>query len=105
MLLMYLVERVLFVDIADVKSAGVDVPDGESAFVDVPDGEGAVVSLKFGPVRTKGRRKSQERTSRFAKKRKLAANTVVGESAVVDSCDLCGVCGDMEVARESSMNG
>ncbi|GFO38283.1 hypothetical protein PoB_006478800 [Plakobranchus ocellatus] len=102
---MYLVERVLFFDIADVKSAGVDVPDRESAFVVIPDGESAVVSLMFGPVRTKGRRKGQDRTSRFAKKRKLATNTVVGESAVVHSCDLCGVCGDKEVAREFSMNG
>ncbi|GFN81962.1 hypothetical protein PoB_000846800 [Plakobranchus ocellatus] len=83
------------VNIADVKSAGVDVPDGESA----------VVSLKFGPVRTKGGRKGHDRTSRFAKKRKLATNTIVGESAVVDSCDLCGVCGDMEVAREFCVNG
>ncbi|GFO27532.1 hypothetical protein PoB_005403700 [Plakobranchus ocellatus] len=91
---MYLVGRVLFVDIADVKRASIDVPDGESA----------VVSLKFGPVKTKGRRKGQDRTSRFAKKRQLATNTV-GESAVVDSCDLCGVCGDVEVAREFSMNG
>ncbi|GFO27457.1 hypothetical protein PoB_005396200 [Plakobranchus ocellatus] len=95
LLLMYMVERVLFVDIADVKSDGVDVPDGEST----------VVSLKFGPEKKKGRRKGQYRTSRFAKKRMLATNTVVGESAVVHSCDLCGVCGDMEVAREFSMNG
>ncbi|GFO20503.1 PHD finger protein alfin-like 2b8b8i3.1 recname: full=PHD finger protein alfin-like 2 [Plakobranchus ocellatus] len=90
---------------SDGKSTVVNVPDGESAVVGVPDGESVVVTLNFGPVRTKGRPKGQDRFSKFAKKRKLATHTVVGESAVVDSCVLCGVCGDMEVAREFCVNG
>ncbi|GFO44808.1 hypothetical protein PoB_007131300 [Plakobranchus ocellatus] len=73
----------------------------ESSVVGVPDGENAVVTLNLGSVRTKG----QDRISRFAKKRKLATNTVVGESAAVDSCVLCGVCGDIELAKEFNVNG
>ncbi|GFN93167.1 trio and f-actin-binding protein [Plakobranchus ocellatus] len=60
------------VDVPDGERAIVDVPDGESAIVDIPDGESAVITLKFGPVRTKGQRKGQDRTSRFALKKKLA---------------------------------
>ncbi|GFO45480.1 hypothetical protein PoB_007198500 [Plakobranchus ocellatus] len=105
LLLMPLMERILFVDIADVESAGVDVPNVESAVVDIPDRESDVITLKFGPVRTKGRRKGQDRSSRFAKKKKLAKKNVLGEIAVVDSCDLCGVCGDVEVARGFSILG
>ncbi|GFO12425.1 hypothetical protein PoB_003893000 [Plakobranchus ocellatus] len=48
------------------------VPDEESAIVDIPDGKSAVITLKFGPVRTKGQRKGQDRSSRFAMKKKLA---------------------------------
>ncbi|GFO26166.1 hypothetical protein PoB_005267100 [Plakobranchus ocellatus] len=89
----------------DRESAVVGVPDGESTVVGVPDGERAFVTLNLGSVRLKGRPKGQDRISRFAKQRKLATNTVVGESAVVDSCVLCGVCGDIEVAREFYVNG
>ncbi|GFN73990.1 diamine acetyltransferase 2 [Plakobranchus ocellatus] len=64
----------------DGESAVVNVPDGASTVVGVPDGESAVVTLNLGSVRTKGRPKGQDRISRFAKKRKLATNTVVGES-------------------------
>ncbi|GFN85345.1 hypothetical protein PoB_001185100 [Plakobranchus ocellatus] len=64
------------------------------------DGGSVVVTLNLGSVRTRGRSKGQDRINRFAKKRKLATNSVVGESAVVDSCVLCGLCGDIELARE-----
>ncbi|GFO31876.1 hypothetical protein PoB_005838100 [Plakobranchus ocellatus] len=77
----------------------------ESSVLGVPDGESAVVTLNLGSVRTKGRPKGQDRISRFAKKRKLATNTVVEESAAVDSCVLCGVCGDIELASEFNVNG
>ncbi|GFO14791.1 hypothetical protein PoB_004129600 [Plakobranchus ocellatus] len=87
---------------SDGEGAVVNVPDGESTVVGVPDGESAVVTLNFGSVRTKSRPKDQDRITRFAKKRKLATNTVVGESAAVDSC---GVCGDIELAREFCVNG
>ncbi|GFO01278.1 hypothetical protein PoB_002778300 [Plakobranchus ocellatus] len=83
----------------DGESAVVNVPDGESTVVGIPDGE----SLGF--VRIKGRPKGQDRISRFAKKRKLATNTVVGESVAVDSCVLGGVCADIEVAREFCVSG
>ncbi|GFO15426.1 hypothetical protein PoB_004193100 [Plakobranchus ocellatus] len=69
------------------------------------DGRSVVVTLNLGSVRTRGRPKGQDRINRFAKKRKLATNSVVGESAVVDSCVLCGVCGDIELAREFCVNG
>ncbi|GFO37235.1 hypothetical protein PoB_006374000 [Plakobranchus ocellatus] len=72
------------------------VSDGESAVANVPNGEGAVVTLYFGSVTTKARPKGQDRFSRFVKKRKLATNIVAGESAVVDSCVLCSVCGDID---------
>ncbi|GFO30744.1 hypothetical protein PoB_005724900 [Plakobranchus ocellatus] len=90
---------------SDGESAVVGFPDGEKTVVGVPDEETTVVTLNFGPVRTKGRPKGQDRFSRFAKQKKLATNTVVGESAVINSCDLCGVCGDIELARESCVNG
>ncbi|GFO04296.1 hypothetical protein PoB_003080100 [Plakobranchus ocellatus] len=64
----------------------VGVPHGDSTIVGVPDGGSVVVTLNLGSVRTRDRPKGQDRINRFAKKRKLATNSVVGESAVVDSC-------------------
>ncbi|GFN91129.1 serum response factor-binding protein 1 [Plakobranchus ocellatus] len=93
------------IDVPDGENAVVDVPDIGSAVVDVPDGENAFVTLKFEPVRTKGLPKGQGRNGTFAEKRNLATDTVVGGSAFVDSCVLCGVCGDMEAAREFCVNG
>ncbi|GFO31987.1 hypothetical protein PoB_005849200 [Plakobranchus ocellatus] len=61
--------------------------------------------LVYRKVTFRGRPKGQDRINRFAKKRKLATNSVVGESAVVDSCVLCGVCGDIELAKEFCVNG
>ncbi|GFN78171.1 hypothetical protein PoB_000467700 [Plakobranchus ocellatus] len=98
----------------DGESAVVNVPDGDSTIVGVPHGDSTivgvpggsvVVTLNLGSVRTRGRPKGQDRINRFAKKRKLATNSVVGESAVVDSYVLCGVCGDIELAREFYVNG
>ncbi|GFO32888.1 hypothetical protein PoB_005939300 [Plakobranchus ocellatus] len=86
----------------DGESAVVNVPDGDSTIVGVPDGGSVVVTLNLGSVRTRGRPKAQDRINKFAKKRKLATNSVVGESAVVDSC---GVCGDIELARGFCVNG
>ncbi|GFN90263.1 hypothetical protein PoB_001676900 [Plakobranchus ocellatus] len=93
------------VNVPDGDSTIVGVPHGDSTIVGVPDGESVVVTLNLGTVRTRGRPKGQDRINRFAKKRKLATNSVVGESAVVDSCVLCGVCGDIELAREFCVNG
>ncbi|GFN74233.1 LOW QUALITY PROTEIN: hypothetical protein PoB_000073900 [Plakobranchus ocellatus] len=90
-------QRVLLLMFLEERALVFYVPDGESTDVNVPVGETAVVTLNF---RTKGRPKGQDHFSRFAKKRKLASNTVVGESCVVDSCDLCGVCGDIDIAME-----
>ncbi|GFO02569.1 hypothetical protein PoB_002907400 [Plakobranchus ocellatus] len=78
----------------------VGIPHGDSTIVGVPDGGSVVVTLNLGSVRTRGRPKGQDRINRFAKKRKLTTNSVVGESAVVNSCVLCGVCGDIELAKE-----
>ncbi|GFO41145.1 hypothetical protein PoB_006765000 [Plakobranchus ocellatus] len=96
-------ERAVFY-VPDGERAVVNVPDGDSAVVGIPDGGSAVVTLNLGSLRTKGWPKGQDRLSIFAKKRKLATNTVVGEGAAVDSCVLCGVCGDIEVAREFCVN-
>ncbi|GFO12523.1 hypothetical protein PoB_003902800 [Plakobranchus ocellatus] len=90
---------------SDGEGAVVNVPDGESTVVGIPDGESAVVTLNLGSVKTKSRPKGQDRITRFAKKRKLATNTVVGEGAAVDSCVLCDVCGDIELARQFCVNG
>ncbi|GFO25886.1 toll-like receptor e [Plakobranchus ocellatus] len=89
----------------DGESAVVNVPVGDSTIVGVPHGGSVVVTLNLGSVRTRGRPKGQDRINRFAKKRKLATNSVVGESAVVDSCVLCDLCGDIELAREFCVNG
>ncbi|GFO11192.1 hypothetical protein PoB_003769700 [Plakobranchus ocellatus] len=93
------------VNVPDGDSTIVGVPRGDSTIVGVPDGGSVVVTLNLGSVRTRGRPKGQDRINRFAKKRKLTTNSVVGESAVVDSCVLCGVCGDLELAREFCVNG
>ncbi|GFN81006.1 hypothetical protein PoB_000751200 [Plakobranchus ocellatus] len=93
------------VNVPDGDSTIVGVPHGDSTIVGVSDGGSVVVTLNLGSVRTRGRPKGQDRINRFAKKRKWATNSVVGESAVVDSCVLCGVCGDIELAREFCVNG
>ncbi|GFO05793.1 hypothetical protein PoB_003229800 [Plakobranchus ocellatus] len=93
------------VNVPDGDSTIVGIPHGDSTIVGVPDGGSVVVTLNLGSVRTRGRPKGQDRINRFDKKRKLATNSVVGESAVVDSCVLCGVCGDIELAREFCVNG
>ncbi|GFO40887.1 hypothetical protein PoB_006739200 [Plakobranchus ocellatus] len=93
------------INVPDGDSAIVGVPHGDSTIVGVPDGESVVVTLNLGSVRTRGWPKGQDRINTFAKKKKLATNSVVGESAVVDSCVLCGVCGDIKLAREFCVNG
>ncbi|GFO11070.1 hypothetical protein PoB_003757500 [Plakobranchus ocellatus] len=93
------------VNIPDGDSTIVGVLHGDSTIVGVPEGGSVVVTLNLGSVRTRGRPKGQDRINIFAKKKKLATNSVVGESAVVDSCVLCGVCGDIELAREFCGNG
>ncbi|GFO13984.1 hypothetical protein PoB_004048900 [Plakobranchus ocellatus] len=92
------------VNVPDGDSTIVGVPHGDSTIVGVPDGGSVVVTLNLASVRTRGRPKGQDRFNRFAKKKKLATNSIVGESAVVDSCVLCGVCGDIELAREFCVN-
>ncbi|GFN74629.1 hypothetical protein PoB_000113500 [Plakobranchus ocellatus] len=74
------------VNVLDGDSTIVGVPHGDSTIVGVPGGGSVVVTLNLESVRTRGRPKGQDRINRFAKKRKLATNSVVGESAVVDSC-------------------
>ncbi|GFN83117.1 hypothetical protein PoB_000962300 [Plakobranchus ocellatus] len=86
------------VNVPDGDNTIVGVPHGDSTIVGVPDGGSVVVTLNLGSVRTRGRPKGQDRINRFAKKRKLATNSVV------DSCVLCGVCGDIELAREFYVN-
>ncbi|GFN96721.1 hypothetical protein PoB_002322700 [Plakobranchus ocellatus] len=76
---------------SDGERAVVNIPDGDSTIVGVPHGDSTIVCVPDG--------------GRFAKKKKLATNSVVEESAVVDSCALCGVCGDIELAREFCVNG
>ncbi|GFN83967.1 hypothetical protein PoB_001047300 [Plakobranchus ocellatus] len=93
------------VNVPEGDSTIVGVPHGDSTIVGVPDGGSVVVTLNLGSVRTRGRPKGQDRINRFAKKKNLATNSVVGESAVVDSCVLCGVCEDIELAREFCVNG
>ncbi|GFN77060.1 hypothetical protein PoB_000356600 [Plakobranchus ocellatus] len=79
------------------ESAVFYVPGGKRAVVDVPGGESTVITLKFESVRVKGPRSHWP----------ICQEKEVGYKCChwKECFDLCGVCEDMEVAREFCVNG